>query len=71
MIDSAIRSAAVDKGVEVRLLIGWWKHSRDYEKQYLRSLVDISDGKNINISVVSNLQQTVDVFGKIGHMHRK
>lgn len=43
----------MDKSVEVRLLISWWPHSKEEEKVYLRSLVELSNIHNVNISAVS------------------
>ncbi|CAK1555215.1 unnamed protein product [Leptosia nina] len=37
-IDEAIRVAALERTVRVRLLISWWKHSSPAEEHYLRSL---------------------------------
>lgn len=53
LIDTALRTVAVDKNVDVRLLISWWPHSLEEEKVYLRSLVDLSNIHQVNISVVS------------------
>ncbi|XP_068151158.1 5'-3' exonuclease PLD3 [Drosophila tropicalis] len=51
-IDDAIRRAAVDRGVTVRLLISWWKHSNPSEDNYLRSLQQLTAPKeNIRIEV--------------------
>lgn len=53
-IDTALRTAAVDKGVEVRLLISWWQYSRANEKLFLKSLADLtSTYPDVNITVVS------------------
>lgn len=54
IIDNALRSAAIDKKITVRLLISWWKHSRTSEDNFLKSLVDLTDSyKNVKIEVVS------------------
>ncbi|EDW80265.1 uncharacterized protein Dwil_GK21113 [Drosophila willistoni] len=51
-IDDAIRRAAVGRGVTVRLLISWWKHSNPSEDKYLRSLQELTSPKeNITIEV--------------------
>ncbi|KAG6454295.1 hypothetical protein O3G_MSEX008620 [Manduca sexta] len=41
-IDDAIRKAAVEHKVRVRMLISWWKHSSGSEDYYLRSLAALS-----------------------------
>ncbi|KAK6036213.1 hypothetical protein COOONC_26282 [Cooperia oncophora] len=42
-IDDALRSAAF-RGVDVKLLVSQWSHSRPAELAFLRSLVAINDG---------------------------
>ncbi|XP_038214207.1 5'-3' exonuclease PLD3-like isoform X1 [Zerene cesonia] len=37
-IDDAIRAAAVERRVRVRMLVSWWRHSSAAEEHYLRSL---------------------------------
>ncbi|XP_034947047.1 5'-3' exonuclease PLD3-like isoform X2 [Chelonus insularis] len=52
MIDNALRSAAIDSRITVRLLISWWKHSRTSEDHFLRSLMDLTNSyKNVKIEV--------------------
>lgn len=41
-IDNALRSAAVERGVSVKMLISWWKHSDASQDNYLRSLQDLT-----------------------------
>jgi hypothetical protein len=41
-IDDALRAAAVDRHIQVRLLISNWNHTRKEEQYFLRSLLDIS-----------------------------
>lgn len=41
-IDDAIRKAALENKVKVKLLISWWKHSAPAEDYFLRSLTDLS-----------------------------
>ena len=56
MIDSALRSAAYDKGVEIRLMMSNWTHIKMEMLPMLRSLQEFGDAcKNGNITVVSML----------------
>ncbi|KAL0100165.1 hypothetical protein PUN28_019537 [Cardiocondyla obscurior] len=41
-IDNALRAAAIERNVNVRLLISWWKHSRSSESYFLKSLQDLT-----------------------------
>ncbi|XP_055371002.1 5'-3' exonuclease PLD3-like isoform X2 [Condylostylus longicornis] len=49
-IDNAIRTAAIENKVAVKMLVSWWKHSRPEEDNYLRSLESLADSKN-NIDI--------------------
>lgn len=55
-IDNALRVAAIENNVKVYMLISWWKHSRDTEDNFLRSLADLSgvghNNKTVDIQVV-------------------
>ncbi|EFN84877.1 Phospholipase D3 [Harpegnathos saltator] len=52
IIDNALRAAAIERKIEVRLLISWWKHSRPSETYFLRSLQDLTSSyANVNIEV--------------------
>lgn len=52
VIDDAIRKAAIERGVEVRMLISHWDHTRPNIKNYLKSLQDLSGAyKRTNITV--------------------
>ncbi|CAH2261660.1 5'-3' exonuclease PLD3-like isoform X2 [Pararge aegeria] len=42
-IDDAIRRAAIEARVRVRMLISWWKHSRPAEDHFLASLAALAD----------------------------
>lgn len=56
VIDDALRSAAIDRHVSVKLLISWWKHSRPSEDYFLRSLAALSNAyRGVDIEVVSRL----------------
>ena len=53
-IDNALRSAAIDRHVEVRLLISNWKHTRKAARYFLQSLIDINGAyRGVLIDVVS------------------
>lgn len=53
-IDNALRTAAVERGVSVKLLISWWQHSDPSENNYLASLQDLSmTSRHIDIQIVS------------------
>ncbi|OXA58455.1 5'-3' exonuclease PLD3 [Folsomia candida] len=54
IIDNALRSAAIDRGVSVRLLISQWDHTRNSTYKFLKSLQDIN-----------NVYQNVDVQVKL------
>lgn len=54
VIDNALRSAAIDRRVSVKLLISWWNHSRPAEDYFLNSLQVISRSyRGVDIQVVS------------------
>ncbi|XP_014480692.1 PREDICTED: phospholipase D3-like [Dinoponera quadriceps] len=42
IIDDALRAAAIERKIDVRLLISWWKHSRPSETYFLKSLQDLT-----------------------------
>lgn len=53
-IDNALRTAAVERGVSVKLLISMWEHSDPSENNYLASLQDLSmTSRHIDIEIVS------------------
>lgn len=55
VIDDALRAAAIDNKVSVKLLISWWNHSRPAEDYFLRSLSELSDSyPGVDIQVVSH-----------------
>lgn len=60
-IDNALRTAAVERGVSIKLLISWWKHSDPSENNYLASLQDLSQtSRHIDIEIVSRLWKLKD-----------
>lgn len=53
IIDDALRTAAIDNKVTIRLLISLWKHSKSSEDYFLRSLVQLTNSyPGIDIEVV-------------------
>lgn len=53
IIDNALRSAAIDKKITIRLLISYWKHSKISENNFIKSLVDLTNSyKNVKIEAV-------------------
>ena len=56
MIDNALRTAAYDKGIEVRLMMSNWTHIKMEMLPMLRSIQEFGDScKYGNITVVSIL----------------
>lgn len=54
IIDDALRAAAVENKVQIRLLISWWEHSRPAEDYFLRSLQSLSHAyPGVDVQVVS------------------
>ncbi|KAH0953755.1 hypothetical protein HN011_008467 [Eciton burchellii] len=52
IIDNALRAAAIERKIDIRLLISWWKHSRPSESYFLKSLQDLTRSyANVNIEV--------------------
>ncbi|XP_065170426.1 5'-3' exonuclease PLD3-like [Atheta coriaria] len=73
VIDNALRAAAVDNKVEVRLLISWWNHSRPSEDYFLKSLSAITDAyPKVTVSVrrfivPANSDQQKIPFARVNH----
>ena len=42
VIDDALRRAAIERGVEVKLLLSNWTSTRPQMRDYLKSLTDLS-----------------------------
>ena len=58
VIDTALRAAAIDNKVSIKLLISYWNHSRSSEDYFLRSLTSLSDSfKGVDIQVVRNINE--------------
>ncbi|XP_012223859.1 5'-3' exonuclease PLD3-like [Linepithema humile] len=52
IIDNALRAAAIERKIDVRLLISKWKHSRPSESYFLKSLQDLTRSyQNVKIEV--------------------
>lgn len=53
VIDDALKKAAIERKVSVRLLVSKWKHSRKSEDYFLKALEDLTNSYNkVNIEVV-------------------
>ncbi|XP_017799129.1 PREDICTED: phospholipase D3-like [Habropoda laboriosa] len=66
IIDDALRTAAIERKIHVRLLISWWKHSRKSENSFLRSLVELTDSyAGVKIEVRRFVVPTDSHFEKI------
>jgi len=53
IIDNALRRAALERGVAVKLLISWWKFSDPSEDHFLRSLQALNKAKEeVDIQMV-------------------
>ncbi|XP_055713757.1 5'-3' exonuclease PLD3-like isoform X2 [Phlebotomus papatasi] len=72
-IDNALRKAAIENKVSVKLLISWWNNSRPAEDYFLRSLEDISNTyQNVDIQikrfiVPSSEDQARIPFARVNH----
>lgn len=53
-IDDALRAAAIDRHVKIKLLVSKWNHTRNSMNYFLRSLSSLSKAyRNVDIQVVS------------------
>ncbi|XP_013173651.1 PREDICTED: phospholipase D3-like isoform X2 [Papilio xuthus] len=72
-IDDAIRAAALERRVRVRLLISWWSHSLPAQDHYLRSLTALAQalpGVDIQVKrfvVPSTPDQDKIPFARVNH----
>uniref|UniRef100_A0A6B2EFG0 Putative phospholipase d n=1 Tax=Phlebotomus kandelakii TaxID=1109342 RepID=A0A6B2EFG0_9DIPT len=72
-IDNALRKAAIENKVSVKLLISWWNNSRPAEDYFLRSLEDISNAyQNVDVQikrfiVPSSDDQARIPFARVNH----
>lgn len=73
LIDDALRAAAIDRKIKIKLLISWWKHSNPTEDYFLRSLQSLSHalpGVDIQIKrfiVPANDDEQKIPFGRVNH----
>lgn len=66
IIDNALRAAAIERKIEVRLLISWWKHSRPSESYFLKSLQDLTYSyPNVKIEVKRFIVPTSPILDRI------
>lgn len=55
-IDNALKTAAIEHKVKVKMLISWWNHSRPSEDNFLKSLASINLAyPRVSIEVVSEI----------------
>lgn len=67
VIDNALRAAAIDRRVSVKLLISWWNHSRPAEDYFLNSLQVISNSyRGVDVQVVF----MIFIIHKLQHFSR-
>ncbi|XP_062502278.1 5'-3' exonuclease PLD3-like isoform X2 [Corticium candelabrum] len=75
-IDNSLRHAVFDRGIEVRLMIGWWNHSLPEMKKFLHSLAAINGTGNrdrlgsveVRLYIVpSNSRQRSIPFARVNH----
>lgn len=53
VIDDALRTAAIEHKIHLKLLISWWNHSRPSEDYFLRSLASIDKAyPGVSVEVV-------------------
>jgi len=72
VIDTALRTAAIDQSVEVRLLISWWQHSREDMKRFARSLMDLTYNQTVKVTaklfvVPSTAEQSKIPYARVNH----
>ncbi|XP_019533007.3 5'-3' exonuclease PLD3 [Aedes albopictus] len=73
IIEDALRRAAIDRKVSVRLLISYWKHSRESENHFLNSIQALSGcmkGVEIDVKrfvVPASEDQEKIPFGRVNH----
>lgn len=73
VIDNALKSAAIDHKVKVKLLISKWNHSRPAEDNFLKSLADVSKaypGVSIEVRrfvVPANNEQRKIPYARVNH----
>ncbi|CAG9802406.1 unnamed protein product [Chironomus riparius] len=72
-IDTALRTAAINNRVSIKLLISYWNHSRPSEDYFLKSLTMLSESyKGVDIQVKRFIvpateEQAKIPFGRVNH----
>ncbi|XP_034670088.1 5'-3' exonuclease PLD3 [Drosophila subobscura] len=67
-LDNALRKAAVERGVAIKLLISWWKYSDPSEDHFLRSLQALSQLRDdVEIEIRRFVVPTTEEQEKIPH----
>lgn len=65
ILDNALRTAAIDHHVKIKMLISWWNHSRTSEDSFLKSLVDITNSyPKVTIEIVRIFSKTTRMLTK-------
>lgn len=60
VIDDALKTAAIEQKVEVKLLISYWNHSAPSEDNFLKSLSSLTNAyKKVSIEVVNRFYATI------------
>ncbi|XP_073974399.1 5'-3' exonuclease PLD3-like isoform X3 [Rhodnius prolixus] len=68
VIDNALKSAAIDRKVELRLLISFWNYTNPAQKYFLKSLSDLSGlFKGVSLSVKFFVVPSTAAQRKISH----
>ncbi|XP_075151509.1 5'-3' exonuclease PLD3-like [Haematobia irritans] len=73
VIDDALRSAAINRKIQIKLLISWWKHSDPSEDYFLKSLQALSyslpdvDIRIKRFIVPSNEHEAQIPYGRVNH----
>ncbi|KAJ8930749.1 hypothetical protein NQ314_016421 [Rhamnusium bicolor] len=73
VIDDALKTAAIEHKVKVKLLISWWNHSRPSEDYFLRSIASVNkaySGVSIEVRrfiVPGNKEQQKIPFARVNH----
>lgn len=72
-IDDAIKSAAINRKIKIKMLISWWRYSNPMEDYFLKSLQSISNsisGVDIQIKrfvVPANEHEFQIPYGRVNH----
>ncbi|XP_018571757.1 phospholipase D3 isoform X2 [Anoplophora glabripennis] len=73
VIDDAIKTAAINHKVKIKMLISWWNHSRPSEDYFLRSLATVNKaypGVSIEVRrfiVPANKEQQKIPYARVNH----